>query len=94
MISEIRDIICDMGYEDAIVFDNPDYDSAIVGVSDDGQVVYNYDYMIEHLMQTENMTYEEACDFISYNTIRALPYIENGPIIMYPIERGDANESI
>ena len=33
------------------------------------------------------MTYEDAVDFISYNTLRALPYIEgDGPIVMRSIE--------
>ena len=85
----IRELICDMGYEDAIVFDNPDYDKAIVGISDDGRVVYDYYAMIECLMETDGMSYEEAIDFISYNTIRAADYIENGPIVMYKIDRED-----
>lgn len=86
---DIREAICDMGYEDAIVFDNPDYDKAIVGVSDDGRVVYDYYAMIECLMEADGMTHEEAMEFISYNTIRAAAYIENGPIVMYKIDMED-----
>lgn len=42
--------------------------------------------MIEHLIQEDDMSYEEAIDFISYNTIRSLPYAgEGAPIIMYSI---------
>lgn len=79
-----REILCDMGYEDAIIFENPDYDSAIIGVSDDGRVIYDYDKMLAHLMDTDGMEMLDAADFISYNTIRALPYAgECGPIIMY-----------
>ena len=49
-----RDILCDLGYEDSIGFENPDYD--------------------------------EAVDFIDYNTIRSLPYAgEGAPIVMYKI---------
>ena len=29
---DIRELICELGYEDAIVFDNPDFDDAIIGV--------------------------------------------------------------
>ena len=39
MNQKIRDALCDMGYEDAVIFDGPDYDEAIVGVTDGGQVV-------------------------------------------------------
>ena len=42
--------------------------------------------MIEHLIQEDDMSYEEAIDFISYNTIRSLLYAgEGAPIIMYSI---------
>ena len=72
--------------EDAIVFDNMSYDGSIVGVTTDGRVVYDYDKMVEELMEDEEWTYEEAVEWIDYNTIRALPYAgENGPIIMYSI---------
>lgn len=73
--------------EDAIVFDNMSYDSSIVGVTTDGRVVYDYDMMVEELMEDEEWSYEEAAEWIDYNTIRALPYAgENGPIIIYPIQ--------
>lgn len=72
--------------EDAIVFDNMSYDGSIVGVTTDGRVVYDYDKMVEELMEDEECSYEEATEWIDYNTIRALPYAgENGPIIMYSI---------
>ena len=70
--------------EDAILFDNMSYDSSIVGVTTDGRVVYDYDKMIEELMQDEGWSYEDAVEWIDYNTIRSIPYAgENAPIIMY-----------
>ena len=75
-----------MGYEDAIVFDNPSYDSAIIGVSDDRRVIYDYEMMIQCLMTDEDISVEEAADFIDYNSIRAAAYIPNGPIVMYGIK--------
>ena len=81
-----REAICDMGYEEAVVFDNPDYDDAIVGVTDDGNVVYDFDAMVKILVDRDGMTDEEAVDFISYNTIRAIPYAgPNHPIVMFRI---------
>lgn len=79
-----RELLNDSGYENLIVFDNPDYDSAIIGVSHDDRVVYDYDKMIQHLVDVDHMTEEEAADFISYNTIRAIPYAgEDTPIVMF-----------
>ena len=81
-----KDILMDQGFENFIIFENPDYDSAIIGITENNQVVYDYEKMIEHLMQEDDSDYEEAVDFISYNTIRSLPYAgEGAPIIMYSI---------
>ena len=81
-----KDSLMDQGFENFIIFENPDYDSAIIGITENNQVVYDYEKMIEHLMQEDDMDYEEAVDFISYNTIRSLPYAgEGAPIIMYSI---------
>jgi hypothetical protein len=81
-----RELLCDMGYEDSIVFENPDYEQAIVGISIDGNVVYDYNLMVEELIE-EGMTSEEAVEFIDYNVVRSLPYAgEHAPIIMISLE--------
>lgn len=82
-----RDLLAEWGYEDCTIFSNPDYDSAIIGVSDDGQVIYDYDLMVHFLMNTDGMSAEEAMEFIDYNTIRALPFADYpAPIIMYRLK--------
>ena len=82
MNPNVREILCDMGYDDSIVFDGPDYDEAIIGVTYEGRVVYDFDLMVKCLVD-HGMTELEAIDFIKYNTIRALPYAgENPPIII------------
>ena len=50
MNQDIRDALCEMGHEEAVVFDGPDYDEAIVGVTDESQVIYDYDKMVEILV--------------------------------------------
>jgi len=86
-LDEIKEWLCDRDYEDTVVLENPDYLSAIVGVSDDGRLIYDYEKMAEHLMATDGMDYEEACEFIDFNTIGALPYMgEKRPIIMNKME--------
>ena len=68
--------------DDAMVFDNHAYDNSIIGVSTDGRVVYDFDTMIQELMEDEGWTVEESIEWIEYNTIRALPYLgTNAPII-------------
>ena len=66
---EIREMLP----EDSIVFDNMSYDRSIIGTTLDGRVIYDYDLMVEELMEDENWSYEEAVDWIDYNTLGALP---------------------
>ena len=74
----------EIGYPDAIVFTNYAYDSALIGVTTDGRAVYSYEKMVDDLMENEGMTYDNAVEWIDYNTIRALPYMgEDAPIVMY-----------
>lgn len=84
-MSEVEKLILENGYEDAVYFDNFDYPETIVGFTDDGRVVYDYEKMVEAFVIHEKWTTEEAMEWIDYNMIRSLPYVENAPIIMFPI---------
>lgn len=68
-----------------VILKNPDYEDAIVGISQDHRLIYDYNLMVKSLMKEDNMTEEDAIDFIEYNTIRALPYMGIPPIIMHEI---------
>lgn len=82
-LDNIKEWLVEHEAEGAVVLENPDYISAILGVTDDGRVVYSYEGMVEDLVETEGMDYDEAADFVSYNTLRALPYMgEKAPIII------------
>lgn len=72
---ELREYLKDNGHEDSVVFVNPDYASAVVGVTTDGNVVYDYRKMVEYLTGEEGWPEESAMEWIDYNTVRALPYI-------------------
>lgn len=79
-----EELLLENGYEGTIILSNYSYDTALIGVSEDGRAIYDYDLMVEYLVMEDDFTEEEAADFISYNTIRALPYAgEGAPIIMY-----------
>ena len=65
---------------------NFSYDTALIGVTDDNRAVYDFEKMIEWLVETQNFTCEEAIEWIEVNTIRALHYMGGyAPIIMYPL---------
>ena len=80
----VPEYIRELGYdpEDIIYFTNPSYDSAFVGISTDGRAIYDFELMVKYLVNDWKMTEEEAQEFIQYNTVRALPYIGNSPIII------------
>ena len=76
--------LLDNGYEDIIIFSGDSYDDALIGVSEDGRAIYDFDLMVEWLMEQDHITSTEAIEWIEYNTIRSLPYVgDRAPIIMY-----------
>lgn len=79
---EIKDLLTDFGYEETVLFESPSYDTACVGITENGRLVYDYDKMVQHLVNEDKMSEEDAIEFIDYNTIRSLPYQENAPIVM------------
>ena len=87
MSRERRDLLNELGLEESIVFENPSYDKAIIGYDDtESRVIYDYELMAECLMEQGGMSYEEAVEFIDYNTCRAIPYAgHNAPIVMHGI---------
>jgi hypothetical protein len=47
---------------------NPDfYDNAIVGITDDGRLVYSKEMMVQLLYEFDETEYGEAIDFLGYN---------------------------
>ena len=87
VIMNAEERLLEAGYEGIKYLTDYSYDDALIGVSEDGRAIYDYDKMIEWLMEEEDWSYEEAVDWVNYNTIRALPYMgEGAPIIMYALE--------
>ncbi len=82
-VEELKEALVAEGCEGAVVFVDSDYLEAVVGYDEEGRVVYHYDLMIQCLVD-EGMDEEEAIEWISYNTIRALPYMgDKAPLIIH-----------
>lgn len=77
----VQDLI-DNGYEDLSVFENPSYDGCIVGISTNNQVIYSLSQMVEWFCKENNCSFDESLEYIDYNTIRTIPYMENPPVII------------
>ena len=80
-LQDLKTLINSLGYEDVVLFDSPSYVDACIGISEDNRAVYDYNKMVETLVK-DGMTTKEAEVFIEYNTLRALPYIPDSPIVI------------
>lgn len=83
-MSDIREILECAGYEDSVLIDG--FDDAIVGVTTEGAIVYDYYLMIAIMAERDKITTDEAAEYIDYNVIRACPYYDPSPIIMFGVE--------
>ena len=73
-------------YDNVIVFQNPSYDAALIGVSIDNRAVYDYSKMID-VLREDGMSDDQAVEFIDFNTVRAVAYAgPAGPIIFHPLD--------
>lgn len=68
------------GHETLIFLSEEHFDEAIVGVTLDGQVVYDRDIILQQLIKVDEMDEEDALDHFCYNIWGS--YIENGPIFI------------
>ena len=53
--------------DDAIRFEDLDY--AIIGTTHTGYFVYSYERMIEHFVSADDMTIDEAIEWIDHNVM-------------------------
>ena len=65
-----------------VFFKNPSFDQSIIGISEDGKLIYNYNNMIYEFMEDNQCSWEDTVEFIEYNTIRSLHYIPDHPIVL------------
>lgn len=80
----IEAMLLEHDLEGAAYFTGDNYKSAIIGYTEDGRIVYSYDLMISWRIQQTGETYEEAVEWIEFNTLRTIPYMgQKAPIIMY-----------
>ena len=83
-LNEFKRVMCILDREDTVVLTDPDFTEAVIGISSRGQVIYDYDTMVEILMERDGMGKLDAIEFIDYNTMRAIYYMgEKAPIILH-----------
>ena len=85
-VEELCEYLEAQGHEETVFFENPSFVKAITGITDSEQLIYDYDLMIEAVMEEEGWTAEESIEWIDYNTLRSIPYMgQHHPIVSFPI---------
>lgn len=85
-VEELCEYLEAQGHEETVFFEHPSMVKAITGITSSGQLIYDYNLMIEAAMEEEGWTCEDAIDWIEYNTLRSIPYMGNyHPIVSLPI---------
>lgn len=83
-LEQLQKFFEEHGIEGTAYFTEPSYVTAIIGMTHDERLVYDYDKMVEFLMRQDGISNEEAIEFIDYNTIRTIPYMgDKAPVVMY-----------
>lgn len=85
-VEELREFLEAQGHEGTVFFENHSFVKAITGITDSGQLIYDYDLMILAAMEEEKWDAEGAIEWIEYNTLRSIPYMGHAhPIVSLPI---------
>lgn len=64
---KIKELLEKYGYENVVLFEEPEDDFAFIGVSTDNRAVYDFDLMAAWLMKNYEMSEEEAYDAIYHS---------------------------
>ena len=83
---EVEQMLLDNDLEGTSFFTGDNYVTAILGYTEDGNLVYSYDGMVDWLMDNDDIDDISAREWIDYNAIRTIPYMgDKKPIILYSL---------
>lgn len=89
--AELKDMIADMvtdeeELDNIIVLEGDEFADGAIGITESNELVYSYSRLVKSLSEKTDMTEVDAMEWLDYNTIRSLPYMErhgNVPIIIH-----------
>ena len=59
---ELREYLEEQRHEGTTFFEKPSFVKAITGITESGQLIYDYDFMIDAAMEETGWEYEDAVD--------------------------------
>lgn len=86
-LDDLKEYLEQREAENTPFFTNPSFLSAIVGLTDDDRLVYDYEKMIAAAIEENpDWSEEDAIEWIEVNTLRTIPYMgEKAPIVVFPL---------
>lgn len=80
----IKEKLENVGYDlsDISFVEIDGFDEACVGISSSDRLVYDYDKMLDVLLNRDKMSLEEAKEYIEYNVFNSLSYMSGAPIVI------------
>ena len=84
-IEAMVDNIAELNPEAILLEPQSFYNTAIMGYSEDGRVVYSVNQILQGHVNQDDMTYEDAVEFFEFNTIGTFMGMDNPnkPVFMY-----------
>lgn len=81
-------ILDDDVLSEMVMLEGNEFAPGVIGFTDDGRLVYSYERLVESLAEAYGSE-EDAIEWLEYNTLRSLPYMESenmkAPIIIHEI---------
>lgn len=71
------------GEENVLTIDG--FDDAVIGVSANNEIIYDYEKMVLVLMQRDDMTASDAREYLDYNVLFTRTSGAVNPVIMFRI---------
>lgn len=86
-VDELLEYLTEREFTGTVYFTTPSFVKAIIGITESGQLIYDYNLMILAAMEEMGCECEEAIEWIEYNTLRSIPYMGDlHPIVMMPLD--------
>lgn len=74
---EISDVV--------FIFEPEYFDDAIIGFSNSEALVYNYQALVEIVMREQELSEEDAIEFVDFNLLNSIPDNPMNDNMIYPI---------
>lgn len=84
----LRQPLIEKEFDKSLLFEHHTYEDAITGITENGNICYGFDKMVDYLMDNLGVEQQEEVDFIEFNTVGSLTFKDGDkilPLIIYDL---------